>query len=239
MKLGIELNRSEQILVTIFFLIVSFSLFFLAETIMPITKTSKYDIITQSQRIFKGRKNQKEIYDLCVKLQQKVKSKIDELVVMQLGTTSDNGMDFYAVVDLLNNSLILKRQDFEINEFKVSAGRGDSLIAPWGKKWVFETPTGVLRVLRKIKDPVWYKPDWAFLDSKESIPARNSPQRLVLGILGDYALDLGGGIMLHGTPYEQLLGQRVSHGCIRLSKDGIKTLYDSLPLGAKVYIFGK
>jgi lipoprotein-anchoring transpeptidase ErfK/SrfK len=239
MKLGIELKPREQILITLFFIIISFFLFFLSEILLPINETIKFDIITQSRRIFKERKNQKEIDDLYVKLQQKIRFKNDELAVVKLGTPTDNGVDFYVVVDLLNNSLILKKQDLKFNEFKVSAGNGDTLIAPWGKKWVFETPTGVLRVLRKIKDPIWYKPDWAFLEAKESIPARNSPQRLVRGILGDYALDLGGGIMFHGTPYEQLLGQRVSHGCIRLSKDGIKTLYDSLLLGAKVYIFGK
>ena len=233
------IKRREQILLTLFFLIVSFFLSFIAEIVLPITDAIKYDIITQSRRIFKERKNQKEFDDLYFKIQQKIRFKNNELVIVKFGTPTDNGTNFYVLVDLLNNSLILKKQDLKINEFKVSAGSGDSLIAPWGKKWIFETPTGVLRVLRKIKDPIWYKPDWAFIEAKESIPARDSPQRLVRGILGDYALDLGGGIMLHGTPYEQLLGQRVSHGCIRLSKDGIKNLYDSLQLGAKVYIFGK
>lgn len=229
----------EQILLTLFFLIVSFFLSFIAEILLPITDAIKFDIITQSRRIFKERKNQKEFDDLYFKIQQKIRFKNNELAIVKFGTPTDNGTNFYALVDLLNSRLILKKQDLKINEFKVSAGSGDSLIAPWGKKWIFETPTGVLRVLRKIKDPIWYKPDWAFIEAKESIPARDSPQRLVRGILGDYALDLGGGIMLHGTPYEQLLGQRVSHGCIRLSKDGIKNLYDSLQLGAKVYIFGK
>jgi len=222
-----------------FFLILSVGLVFLAEIILPFTETIKYDTLAQSHKIFIERKLAKEIQESYSKLKQKIKFKEEELEALEKAVLLKNDINFYGVVDLFNNTLILKKQGKTVSEFKVSPGKGDTLIAPWGKLWVFETPKGVLRVLRKIKDPVWYKPDWAFIEAKESIPARDSPRRLVRGILGNYALDLGGGIMLHGTPYEQLLGQRVSHGCVRLSKDGIKTLYDSLSLGAKIYIFGK
>jgi L,D-transpeptidase YbiS len=206
---------------------------------MPLNETIKFDLIGQSQRIFKERKRLKEIDEMLSKLNQNIELKEKELEAIQIATEIKNGPAFYAVVDLFNNILLLKKEDRIITEFKISSGTGDTLIAPWGKKWIFETPKGVLRILRKIKDPIWYKPDWAFLEAKESIPSSKSPRRFVRGILGDYALDLGGGIMLHGTPYEQFLGQSVSHGCIRLPKEGISNLYDSLALGAKVYIFGK
>ncbi|MEO0115733.1 MAG: L,D-transpeptidase [candidate division WOR-3 bacterium] len=235
----LTLKTREQVLLSIFFLIIAFFLVFFAEMLLPFSETINFDVISQSVRIYRARQKQKEIFAAYAKLKQKVKFKEDEFALTLAKTETPIESNFYAVVNLLSNTLFLKKQDLVINEFKISAGRGDTLIAPWGKKWVFETPTGVLRVLRKIKNPIWYKPDWAFLEAKESIPPPNSPKRLVRGILGDYALDLGGGIMLHGTPYEHLLGQRVSHGCIRLPKEGIKTLYDSMPLGGKVYIFGK
>lgn len=241
MDTGYKFTQREQILLIIFFIIIAFLFFFCAEVLMPFKTSLQFDIITEGQRIFRERKQWQEINEQYHKLKQKIKTQEEKLATLQLQRVPANNEEtnFYAVVDLFNNLLLLKKDDLVFNQFKVSTGKGDTLIAPWGKKWIFETPTGVFRILRKIKNPVWYKPDWAFLEAKESIPGPDSPKRLVRGILGDYALDLGGGIMLHGTPYEKLLGQRVSHGCIRLPKDGIKLLYDSLPLGAKVYIFGK
>jgi len=47
----------------------------------------------------------------------------------------------------------------------------------------------------------------------------------------------GDGILgIHGTNQPSLLGQDVSHGCIRMSNDGITTLADTLPLGVPVEI---
>ena len=45
-----------------------------------------------------------------------------------------------------------------------------------------------------------------------------------------------GQIGLHGTNEPQLLGQRVSHGCIRMSNSGITKLAGMLPLGTPMYI---
>src|SRR5207237_1280843 len=56
-----------------------------------------------------------------------------------------------------------------------------------------------LKVLRKIEDPVWTKPDWAFVEAGEPVPPLDSPLRKIKGHLGKYALDLGDGIMIHGT----------------------------------------
>ena len=144
----------------------------------------------------------------------------------------------YLVVDLLRNRLFLRKGENTLKEIIISTGRGDSLI--FGRRrWVFKTPTGVLRIIEKVKNPIWYKPDWAFLEEKKPIPPPNSKERLVRGMLGDYALDLGGGILIHGTPYEHLLGRSVSHGCIRVGKEDIKFLYENCPIGMKVYIYGK
>jgi lipoprotein-anchoring transpeptidase ErfK/SrfK len=47
-----------------------------------------------------------------------------------------------------------------------------------------------------------------------------------------------GQIGLHGTNEPGLLGQRVSHGCIRMSNSGITKLAQMLPLGTPIYITG-
>ena len=47
----------------------------------------------------------------------------------------------------------------------------------------------------------------------------------------------GGGIVgMHGTPWPSLLGQAVSHGCIRVHNDNIEFLRNRVPLGTPVKI---
>ena len=103
--------------------------------------------------------------------------------------------------------------------------------------WVFHTPRGHLTVKGKIKDPVWHKPDWAFLEAGEDVPPPSSPRRDVRGKLGKYALSLGEGILIHGTDDPKSIGRNVSHGCIRLPDKMIKTLFDAARVGTDVYIF--
>lgn len=55
------------------------------------------------------------------------------------------------------------------------------------------------------------------------------------GVLESYAGG-SGRIGIHGTNKPELLGQDVSHGCIRMSNENITRLADKLPLGAPVYV---
>jgi L,D-transpeptidase YbiS len=43
-------------------------------------------------------------------------------------------------------------------------------------------------------------------------------------------------IYIHGTNDEQRIGQRGSHGCIRLKNDDVISLYDLVPEGTEVWI---
>ena len=103
--------------------------------------------------------------------------------------------------------------------------------------WQFHTPRGHLKVLRKIEDPVWRKPDWAFIEDGDPIPPPDSPKRLVKGHLGKYALDLGDGIMIHGTDDKRSIGRRASHGCVRLPNKMLSQLWQVAKVGTDVYIF--
>lgn len=105
------------------------------------------------------------------------------------------------------------------------------------EKWAFQTPRGVLNIRSKTVEPVWKKPDWAFIEEGLPIPRSNDPSRYDYSTLGDYALNLGNGYLIHGTLYQRLLGMPVTHGCIRLGDDDLKTVYSTLQLGAKVYIY--
>ena len=103
--------------------------------------------------------------------------------------------------------------------------------------WVFHTPRGHLKVLRKIVNPVWTKPDWAFIEAGERVPPPDSPLRQEKGVMGKYALALGDGIYIHGTNDPDSLGKYASHGCIRLPAKLIAKMYRMANVGTDVYIF--
>jgi len=144
--------------------------------------------------------------------------------------------ELYVVVNPNGNRLSLRRGQKVLLEAAISTGRNDTLTYG-NRKWVFQTPRGIMSVIRKKKDPIWIRPDWAFLEKGESVPPLRSPKRREKGVLGAFLLDLGGGVMIHGTPQENLLGRSVTHGCIRVGYDDLKVLFDSVPVGTKVFIF--
>lgn len=74
-------------------------------------------------------------------------------------------------------------------------------------------------------------------DSTLYIPPYGTVNRQVEGELGAYALDLGDGYLLHGTPYTESLGNAATHGCIRLGDDDIEWLYLHVGRGTPVYIY--
>lgn len=144
----------------------------------------------------------------------------------------------YIVVDTnaKPNRIFLKEGPQTLLDAICSTGKGDTLRDDKGKVWIFRTPLGVRTVKRKKLDPIWTKPDWAFIEDNEPIP-KDRNKRLEEGVLGDYALDIGDDYMIHGTIYTRLLGQPVTHGCIRLGDDDLKVIFDAAKKGTKVYIF--
>jgi lipoprotein-anchoring transpeptidase ErfK/SrfK len=143
----------------------------------------------------------------------------------------------YAVVDTASNTLTLRQGQRVLRTAVVSAGSGSVLRDPSGKRhWVFETPSGIRSVQSKIKKPVWVKPDWAFIEEGEALPARYA-ERLDPGAMGDYAIGLGDGYFIHGTLYTRLLGRNVTHGCVRVGDQDLKAVYQALSLGSRVILF--
>jgi L,D-transpeptidase YbiS len=143
----------------------------------------------------------------------------------------------FVVIDTANNRVYLKEGDKVVREMIASCGSGNVLVDPvGGRKWVFETPRGEFKVQSKVTNPIWIKPDWAFIEEGEPIPASTS-ERAEAGMMGDYALGLGRGYFIHGTLYKRLLGRNVSHGCVRLGDEDLEFLYQTAPLGTRVIIF--
>lgn len=144
----------------------------------------------------------------------------------------------YIVIDTSKNILYLKIGDKIVHQTTVSTGSGKFLTDPRNsdRKWVFDTPRGEFTVKSKIVGPVWIKPDWAFIEEGKNVP-ENYNDRFEEGVLGDYAIDIGNGYLIHGTLYTRLLGKPVTHGCIRVGDDDLKTIYNLTNIGTKVYIF--
>jgi L,D-transpeptidase ErfK/SrfK len=144
----------------------------------------------------------------------------------------------YIVIDQTHNRLYLKKDDQTLLEAVCSAGSGMVLKEGTGRKrqWVFDTPRGAFEVLSRRQNPVWAKPDWAFVEEGEPIP-KNPADRLEYGSLGEYALNFGNGYMIHGTLYERLLGRAVSHGCIRVGRDDLRKVWAATTLGTRIYIY--
>ena len=143
----------------------------------------------------------------------------------------------YVVIDTANNRVILRNGLQTIRDMIASCGTGNVLEDPVsGRTWTFETPRGEFKVLSRRADPVWIKPDWAFIEDGEPIP-RDPADRAKPGEMGDYAIGIGNGYYIHGTLYKRLLGRNVSHGCVRLGDEDIKFLFDTVKIGTRVIIY--
>ena len=69
------------------------------------------------------------------------------------------------------------------------------------------------------------------------VPPIGTKNRQIPRELGPYALDMGDGYLLHGTPYQDSIGRATSHGCVRMRDEDITWLYQNVPVGTKVYIY--
>jgi L,D-transpeptidase ErfK/SrfK len=143
----------------------------------------------------------------------------------------------YLVINSTENEFFLYKNRELIRTGRCSTGSYIVLKSVDSKEWIFKTPKGMFSIKGKVTNPVWKKPDWAFVEEGLPIPSANHPSRYEYGVLGDYALSLGDGYMLHGTLYKRFIGLPVTHGCIRLGDDDLKFIYNSLSIGSKVIIY--
>ena len=88
-----------------------------------------------------------------------------------------------------------------------------------------ETPLGLFYVTWKFDPSI--DPSWAILGAYAFETSAYSK-------LTDWP---GGGIVgVHGTPWPELLGQAVSHGCVRMANENIEFLRNRVPVGTPVKI---
>jgi L,D-transpeptidase ErfK/SrfK len=97
-----------------------------------------------------------------------------------------------------------------------------------------DTPTGKTEIVRKRENPSWTPPERLRLENPnlpKVIPAGpNNP-------LGKYAMDLSWPrFLIHGTNDPRSIGNKESHGCIRLYPEDIESLFTLVEIGTEVKI---
>lgn len=143
----------------------------------------------------------------------------------------------YILINTTENKFVLRNSRDTIRTGMCSTGKDEILIYPNGTRKPFKTPKGMFSVQLKRKNPVWTKPDWAFIEEGLKPPSARSAERYDEATLGNYALNIGDGYMLHGTLYQRFIGLPVTHGCVRLGDADLEVIFNTLEKGAKVFIY--
>jgi L,D-transpeptidase ErfK/SrfK len=144
----------------------------------------------------------------------------------------------YIVVDTYHNQISLFKDDKLVVKDHCSTGTNSTLVDSLsGREWTFRTPRGQRIIRSSAKtDPVWIKPDWAFVEEGLPMPTDYN-DRLEAGVLGKYALPIGDGYFIHGTLYTRLLGYAATHGCIRVGDATLETIVKTAHAGTPVVIY--
>ncbi|PZV06932.1 MAG: L,D-transpeptidase [Leptolyngbya sp.] len=122
------------------------------------------------------------------------------------------------VISLSRRRLILYQNDEVQAEFPVAIGQDD-----------WETPAGEFAVRDMRTDPVWQHPI-----TKEAVgPGPNNPLgSRWIGFLVEGQYHIG----IHGTNQETLIGEAVSHGCVRMLEADIHILYSHVKVGTPIKV---
>ncbi|MBN1117170.1 MAG: L,D-transpeptidase [Bacteroidales bacterium] len=160
-----------------------------------------------------------------------------EIATLNKKLNTKRPKSFFLVINSASNEFVLYKGTEIVKKDKCSTGSYILLKNEEDQQWMFKTPRGEFRIQGKTTSPVWKKPDWAFVEEGLPVPSTNHYTRFEYGVLGDYALSIGHGYLIHGTLYQRFLGLPVTHGCIRLNDDNLELVYRSLQVGSKVYIY--
>ncbi|MDG2990869.1 L,D-transpeptidase [Candidatus Synechococcus calcipolaris G9] len=94
----------------------------------------------------------------------------------------------------------------------------------------WETPQGSFQVSHKVVDPIWQNP----FNGNVVQPGPNNPlgdRLIVFAPMGNK-----GFVGFHGTTNESLIGQAVSHGCVRMKNNDIRALFEKVEVGMAVIV---
>ncbi len=121
-------------------------------------------------------------------------------------------------LSLSERALEVRSPDGATTVYEVAVGQDD-----------WQTPTGEFSILSKLENPAWQHP----LTKEEIPPGPDNPLGTRwLGFWTDGQAQIG----FHGTNQEDLIGEAVSHGCVRMRNRDIQALYSQVAVGTSVIV---
>jgi Uncharacterized protein conserved in bacteria len=150
-----------------------------------------------------------------------------------------SGPERYIVVN--KNSFLLQvfeRQDDAdhlVYEARVALGMDSCKPKAQGGRCYYTEP-GEYAVRWKVHDPQgieWCIPKYMEKEYPEDIA---NGQRCFRGAIGTHALNIGKSYAIHGTSRPDLLGRKVSRGCVRAANADMRKIYRLMDVGDKVII---
>ncbi|HEY9875536.1 MAG TPA: L,D-transpeptidase [Candidatus Obscuribacterales bacterium] len=122
------------------------------------------------------------------------------------------------VVDLSDRLVYLYRADQLLFRYPVAVGQPG-----------WQTPTGSFKVLQTLRNPRWRQP----ITGEIVPPGPDNPLgKRWIGFWSDGRNQIG----FHGTNSEELVGQAVSHGCLRMRNQDIQAMYEQVTIGTQVIV---
>jgi hypothetical protein len=162
-------------------------------------------------------------FDSKLELQQQLL----EVKNPELPSLGHSSLYLYAPEDVFNLKVVIR-----LSKREVFVYGGDSLIASYpiavGKKG-WETPQGNFSVIQMIENPSWQNP-WS--GKVISAGPKNPLGSRWIGFWSDGKDFIG----FHGTPGEHLIGQAVSHGCVRMKDKDVQALFKLVAIGTPVIV---
>jgi L,D-transpeptidase ErfK/SrfK len=122
------------------------------------------------------------------------------------------------MVDLSDRQVYLYADGSLQASYDIAVGR-----AGW------ETPSGKFSVLTKIPNPSWQHPFTGDVIEKGTDNPLGSRW---IGFWTDGKQQIG----FHGTNHTELIGQAVSHGCIRMRNGDVEAMYEQVAIGTPVMV---
>jgi lipoprotein-anchoring transpeptidase ErfK/SrfK len=139
----------------------------------------------------------------------------------------DLGSDpIYLLLKLRERRLYVMRADDDgrVESYPVAVGRKE-----------YATPTGRFAITEKVVDPPFVQFDWndPVRVFGTIAPGPDNPLGLRwIGFTSAYGWRIG----FHGTNKTELLGQAVSHGCVRMRNSDVVELFDRVRIGTPVIV---
>jgi L,D-transpeptidase ErfK/SrfK len=126
--------------------------------------------------------------------------------------------DTKVVVELKQRQVVVYRQDKVLFKYPVAVGQ-----VGW------ETPIGTFKIIEMRRDPSWQHPI-----TKEVVPPGedNPLGERWIGFMAGEQMNIG----FHGTADESLIGQAVSHGCLRMRNRDVRTLFEQVSMGTPIEV---